>query len=118
MESTRFGFKTGVLGHGQPFTSGAAQGLRGAVAADDAVTTLLRTALQDVGVGIDETYGDGLELRVHPALPRSSLTSSAIRFITSRTIRSLALGSLSAMSSVRAVRPCSFRVRRMPSWRR
>lgn len=44
--------------------------------------------------------------------------SSAIRFMTSRAIRSLALGSLSAISSVRAVRPCSFRVRRMPSWRR
>ena len=49
----------------------AAQALRDAVAADEAVTTLLRTALQDVGMGIDDTYGDGLELRVQSASSRS-----------------------------------------------
>ena len=49
----------------------AAQALRDAVAADDTVTALLRTALQDVGVGIDDTFGDGLELRVQSASSRS-----------------------------------------------
>lgn len=48
----------------------------------------------------------------------SALISSAIRFMTSRVIKSFAFGSLSAISSVSAVRPCSFKVRRMPSWRR
>ena len=44
--------------------------------------------------------------------------STANRFITRRTIRSLAFGSLSAISSVSAVsavRPFSSKVRRMPS---
>lgn len=41
--------------------------------------------------------------------------ASAIRFMVRRTIKSLALGSLSAISRVSAVTPCSFSVRRMPS---
>ncbi|MFV8834342.1 phytanoyl-CoA dioxygenase family protein [Aquisalimonas sp.] len=45
----------------------AAQALRDEIAADDTVTAMLRTALQAVGVRIDDTYGDGLELRVQSA---------------------------------------------------
>lgn len=49
----------------------AAHALREAAATDDTVAALLRTALQDVGVSIDETYSDGLELRVQIASSRS-----------------------------------------------
>src|SRR5690606_14115917 len=42
----------------------------------------------------------------------------AKRFITKRTIKSLAFGSLSAISKVSAVRPSASSGSRMPSWRR